>query len=497
MNMKNPYKLVEKVNTAVNLYLSNYIQNEEFMIASAEEQKKINDCFKNFSKEFDTHQKILYGFNEDLLKILESLISENSKNSMKIKELESKIAELNASIESNNILLNSSSKMCKAKFKLLNDSVDKSISSSSDLINGGFADIKSEVKSLNDSVDKSISSNTDLINTGLYNQNNFNNNYSKKIDDIRFLLDSQLDINKNLKQAVDLFILNYNECKKCFFNDKENILKEFLDTDELFRVCFFNNIQFLSYSPSENRILLKTNSGVILSTNNRFYTIKEVIAFDGYSVPQLYQFDDFVVFDIGMNRAYASLRFAEFDNCSAVYGFEIDETTFDKAMDNINFNPDLSKKIHPFNFGLSNENKEAILYYLDGSDGVNTIQKDFTDIQYEFKDNKDKINSKKVAVKNATDVIENIIENENISSKIVLKIDTEGSEYDIVDNLIESGLIYKMDLIIGEGHKFNDRNLADDLLNCGFKKIEFKEKRIVYNFAFIKDEYYDMWPLSE
>ena len=246
----------------------------------------------------------------------------------------------------------------------------------------------------------------------------------------------------------------------------------------------------------ENKILLKTKEGIILSTNNRFYTIKEVIGFDGYSVPQLFQFDDFVVFDIGMNRAYASLRFAEFNNCSAVYGFEIDEDTYNKAIYNMNLNLDLSKKITPYNFGLSNSDEEVELYYIEGADGVNTVESDLVKIQYEMKDNPDKIKTKSVKVKKTSEVIENIIKSEKINSKIVLKIDTEGSEYNIIDDLIESGLIYKMDLILGEGHKFNDRNLSKELSKLGFKEIERKDHKIVYSFAFVKEEFYDIWPLK-
>ena len=296
---------------------------------------------------------------------------------------------------------------------------------------------------------------------------------------------------------MQLFTQNYEDCKQYFFNDNEPLLKQHLDTDELFRLCYFNNIQFLSYSPSENKILLKTKEGIILGTNNRFYTIKEVIGFDGYSVPHLYQFDDFVVFDIGMNRAYATLRFAEFDNCSAVYGFEIDTDTYNKAIYNIKLNPELSKKITPYNIGLSNENKTTELYYLEGADGLNTLESEFVNIQYELRDNKDKIQTKNVKVKKASEVLGEIIEKENISSKIVLKIDTEGSEYNILDDLVESGLIDKIDLILGEGHNFNDRNIAKELEDIGFKEIENKDNQIVYNFSFVRNSYYNIWPLRE
>lgn len=319
----------------------------------------------------------------------------------------------------------------------------------------------------------------------------------KQIEKENSIQDNTKLIYESNKNIINLFKKFYSDCKRYFFNGKEDLLKEYLNTDELFRMCYFNDMQFVSYSPSENKILLKTKEGIILATNNRFYTIKEVIGLDGYSVPQLYHFDDFVVFDIGMNRAYASLRFANFDNCSAVYGFEIDEETFNKAVYNINLNPHLSKKIKPYNFGLSNNYDNVKLFYLKGCDGVSTIESELIDVLFALKRNKNKIQTKNVEVKKASDVISNIIDIENITSKIVLKIDTEGSEYKIMEDIINSDLINKIDLILGEGHKFGDNNIGDDLLKYGFKKIEREEYPASYNFAYVKNKFYDEWPLKE
>ena len=327
--------------------------------------------------------------------------------------------------------------------------------------------------------------------------NNFRNETLQNQNIFKSMLDNNFDVTQDLNVAVNLFIQNYSECKRYFFNDNENILKKYLDTDDLFRLCYFNNIKFVSFSPSENIILLKSNEGIIFATNNRFTTLKGVIGFDEYSVPQLYQFDDFVVFDIGMNRAYASLRFANFENCSKIYGFEIDEQTYQKALYNINLNPKLSKKIVSFNFGLSNKEDTLKLYYLEGSDGLSTIKKEFTHVQDEFKMNANKIKYKLVNVKKTSEIINNILEKDNIDSKIVLKIDTEGSEYDIIDDLIDSNLISKIDLILGEGHIFNNRTFSKELVNKGFKEIERKDHNIVYTFAYVREEYHDVWPLKE
>lgn len=302
---------------------------------------------------------------------------------------------------------------------------------------------------------------------------------------------------KNSDSKISIFTDNFSEFKRYFFKDEEENLKKFLNTEDLFKLCYFNDIEFLSFSPAENKLLLKDKFGTILATNNRYYNILEVIAYDSYSVPQLYEFDDFVVFDIGMNRGYSSLRFAEFDNCSMVYGFEIDDVTYDKAVYHKKLNPQLADKLKLHNFGISNKNSKEELYFLKGADTLSTLEPDFVDIEFQLKAAKDKVETKLVEVRRASEVIEHIIERDNIKSKIVLKIDTEGSEYKIIDDLIQSNTINEVDLILGEGHKFCDEDIGLKLENAGFKLIKRTDFDIVYNFAYVKGEYFDKWLLKD
>ena len=524
LSMKNPYKLIEKANNAFNLYLDQYNEIEENMVSSKEEISEIMMFLDSFLEQYNFHQDkfhsihnkfldlLQYLINEDTInkKLINSLelqineLSKNSKNNHKNiidainesnishanqrKELDVIFADINDLILNNRNLIGVESEKQLGEIRALSQSVSDGFVGSRNFLSVESEKQLAEIRALGESVSDGFSGSNELIISNSRNQLN-------ELQYIKLELDKLGDINNDLNHAVKLYVDNYNECKRCFFNDNENLLKKYLNTDDLFRICYFNNIKFLSYSPSENKILLQTKDGIIIATNNRFYTIKEVIGFDGYSVPQLYQFDDFIVFDIGMNRAYASLRFALFENCSKVYGFEIDEDTYNKAIYNINLNPFLSNKIIPFNMGLSNKNEIVDLYYLDGADGINTVEEDLVDIQYEMKENKNQIKTKKVEVKKTSEVIGEFIK-DNVDSKIVLKIDTEGSEYDIIDDLIESNLIFKIDLIVGEGHRFNDRDLASELSSIGFKEIENKDNNIVYNFAFVKEEFYEIWPLK-
>ena len=336
--------------------------------------------------------------------------------------------------------------------------------------------------------DENISKITQLIkldNDNLKKQiSNLNNNILEKNDVLQ----------SDLKKLVELQDLNYKDSRRYFFNGYEDDLKEFLDTDFLFNLCYFNNIEFLSYSPQENRMILKTDDNIVLSTNNHIWTLMEINGLNEYIIPQLFYFDDFVVFDIGMNRAYASLKFANLDNCSKVYGFEIDEFTYGIALDNIKLNPRLKNKIKTFNFGLSDEIDTVDLYYIDGYDGLNTMIEEFTKVQPVLDHFEEEIKVKQAEVKIASEVISDIIKTDEIKAKKILKIDTEGAEYKIISDLLKSGLLSQMDVILGEGHNVSENNFTDELLNLDFVPVKLDIDEATYTFAYVKKEYFKFWP---
>lgn len=493
MDFKNPYNFIEKANVSFNLYLKMHDKLEKFIESYKTDQQKRDELLTSFLKNYQEDYEKSLEKQEKIELMVEKLLNVNYEINDYLNQLKKsnfEIAENIKKLETNNSFLVDS----VADFRESSDVLFDDLKVKQDVLDNSVCNTIQDIKIAIDETKKDI---VDELSKK-------SNSFYEKEESIKKFMNNQIDFNNNLKQAFDLFNYHYEDCKRYFFNNQEDVLKKYLDTDELFRMCYFNNIKFLSYSPAENRILLKTKEGIILGTNNRFYTIKEVIAFDGYSIPQLYQFDDFVVFDIGMNRGYSVLRFANFDSCSSVYGFEIDEDTYKLAIDNLNFNPILRNKIVTYNFGLSDKEENVNLFYLDGCDGLTTTIESFTNVQSEFRENKNKIKVKMGKVKKATDVIFDIIEKENITSKIVLKIDTEGSEYKIIADLINSGLIKKFDVIIGEGHKFSDDEIGDNLLKFGFEKIEkniYSETKNIYSetysFCYVKKEHFKVWPLKD
>ena len=507
MSIKNPYKFIEKANGTFNSYLEEYPEIKNYMISSSKEHKEFKELFISFIEEYHNNQENLININFKVLNFFENLIeSVNNTNSL-IKELETKINDLvnenksdkknmetlidNLSSEFNNSLNLSFVDLTNLLGVIENtvvsgfDEVGRNRVEDNDLVSGRFVDLSKDLGVIKDSV---VSGFDEVGRNRVEDKELFGN----KLDDINIFIKNN---NEEFKRSSEIIENHYNNCRKYFFNGREDELKKITNTDLLFNFCYFNDIKLISYSPEENNLLLKTSEGIILSTNNHIFTIMELYGLNEYMVPILYNLEEFVVFDIGMNRAYATLKFANFNNCSKVYGFEIDDLTYSMALENISLNPHLSRKIQTFNFGLSDKDDIVDLYSYVGYDGLNTMIYEFLESNSALNEYIDQVDVKKVKVKKASKVISEILTENKIESNIVLKIDTEGAEYKIIGDLISSGLIEEIDVIIGEGHIFSEDDFKEDLLNLGFKIVQFKMSKATYNFAFVKEKHFNMWPL--
>lgn len=459
--------------------------------------EKIKNKLINSSNSYNYYKTNFLKINDELtekdnnLKILENELSKKESEintaNYRLDKMFSFDLLLEEKLSSNNNLINEILNN-QNNLKLNLNNYHEDITSSNNMQNNALNKIEKILSQNNTNTNNKYENIIEIINK----EKTELNGIISKLDEIIIEQDKNHITFKNKLNIIEEY---YNNCRKYFFKGQEQILKQNMDTTFLFNFCYFNNIEFVSYSPGENLMLLKTKNNIIIGTNNHLWTIMEIYALNEYMIPILYAFDEFVVFDIGMNRAYATLNFASMDNCSLVYGFEIDEFVYSKALDNISLNPELSKKIKAFNFGLSDEEGIVDLYWYDGFDGVNTMMDEFIEVSPVLQNYKDKLHVKSAQVKKASRIISDIISKDKIESKIVLKIDTEGAEYNIINDLIQSNTLNKIDVILGEGHLFGNNDFKEDLLNAGFKIVNFDVSEATYNFAFIKEEYFKYWPL--
>ncbi len=236
-------------------------------------------------------------------------------------------------------------------------------------------------------------------------------------------------------------VLAIDEEKVAFFHNYEQLVKS-KHYHRLYRD--FKNVGKLSFYDSEqDKIYLKTNNNIFITTDKYYAIVLEIFVHEVYSLPPYVSETDFVVFDMGMNRAYTSLYFADMPHCQHVYAWEIDTKTYSFAQENLQLNVHLSNKITSYNFGLWNDDEEIDLGS-DGIDGHSAIS--------DVKQTNTMQTFSRVKVKNASKELSNIFKSIDNKFSKVLKIDVEGSEYVIFENLYKNNILQQFDLIIGEYH---------------------------------------------
>lgn len=163
-----------------------------------------------------------------------------------------------------------------------------------------------------------------------------------------------------------------------------------------------------------------------------------------------------VVVDIGMNIGLASLYFANMDNVEMVYGYEPFPQTYQTALNNIGMNDSgIQSKITPYNYGLTD--KEQTIEVLYDSKYTTNMRIDGGE---RLHGDEEKVVQIRTLI--ASDVIGNIME-KHTDAKIVLKVDCEGSEYSIFENLCASEVLDKIYMILMETHDGRENEIKPEL----------------------------------
>ena len=206
----------------------------------------------------------------------------------------------------------------------------------------------------------------------------------------------------------------------------------------------------------ENGFISDINGVKILQKyHTDFDFVPEVFYYNTYYLDMGYE--ETVVIDVGMNIGIASLWFASKKEVVKVYGFEPFRDTYAQAIDNINLNSDeIRGKIKTFNFGLTDKNEVKKI-------AVSAEESGYRDVFTPASDE----NSVEIECKDAGEIVGKIIA-DNSGKKIILKVDTEGSEYVIFDSLQKKDCFGKIDAILMEYHNGADC-LIETLKKYGYK----------------------------
>lgn len=175
-----------------------------------------------------------------------------------------------------------------------------------------------------------------------------------------------------------------------------------------------------------------------------------------------------IVIDVGMNIGDAVLYFLNDEKVEKVYAFEPFKETFMIAQNNLRQYLDDSERIEIFQYGISNENSSRIIEFnRDMSCGQSSIAS-VRDKAYKWYQEtglvkSDNEESEIIEVKDAVEVFLPIIQ-KHTDCNIILKIDCEGEEYAIFQELLQAGLLSKIDFIMLEWH-YKGKEILLDYLN--------------------------------
>jgi FkbM family methyltransferase len=206
----------------------------------------------------------------------------------------------------------------------------------------------------------------------------------------------------------------------------------------------------------DNNLVVIQGNGLRITGKalNTIWTGKDILCNGSYD---FHINGNFIMIDVGLNVGIAALAVARKEAATKIYGYEPFSPTFDQALDNIRQNPELSHKIEIFNVGLGNEDMLLDINYnakLPGA--MSSVRNRFPYSGH----------IERIEIKKASGIISGIIERH--SEHIFLKIDCEGAEYGIIEDLNEADLLRYISIICLEWHFKSPESLIEILKNNGF-----------------------------
>lgn len=248
----------------------------------------------------------------------------------------------------------------------------------------------------------------------------------------------------------------------------------------------YHNIEIIHDDKKNGELFLRKNNINLISNSQYCYILKEIFCDHIYFINPIYLVrDSYSVIDFGMNRGYASLYFAEQHWCNNIISVEMVPNTFKFAKRNFRMNPELAKKITAFNCGLADENGQLPIYSLPHRDGISSMSLEFLSKYAPEEVDRKSYRTEVCTIKKASEFTKEVAH--LTQDNVILKIDVEGAEYSIINDLINNNPIFfdNIDIIIGELH-LGMKNIDKKLSSLGYDLVEHKQSGETCDVLFIK-----------
>jgi len=257
-----------------------------------------------------------------------------------------------------------------------------------------------------------------------------------------------MKILNTLRLAWRSNVLFVEEAKRTFFRRNEKLINN-PKWDYLFRASHKQGVEVVFFDSEKDLVYLKKDDILVVSSDD-YGNFIEILVDKVYMLPPQLN-DNFCVFDMGMNRGYVSLFFANNPNCVKVIGFELDKGVYEKALQNFTLNKSLSNKIKSYNFGLWNADEELdiLTSETDTYTSIMSCVDESSHLTTKMQTQKCK-KTVKASVKKSSNILAPMFQ--EINEKKILKIDIEGAEYIVFEDLYNHNLLQQFDMIVGEVH---------------------------------------------
>ncbi|HEX8041793.1 MAG TPA: FkbM family methyltransferase [Chryseosolibacter sp.] len=221
-----------------------------------------------------------------------------------------------------------------------------------------------------------------------------------------------------------------------------------------------SSLKAAKFSVSEKLFLIDMG-GIVLNptTAEELFIIHEIFVRGAYNFDLP---DRCVAIDIGMNVGIASLFFASRSTVDKVFAFEPLRPTFQQAKVNFGLNKSLSDKIQAVNYGLGDQSGELTVDY-DYSNKGQIGVRGTTFVRSTLQ----QVEKQLIVIREASLEVKRIL-SQHAGQVFILKVDCEGSEYPILQDLFRHGLLSRFRMVFIEWHEQGPEPLITLLRESGF-----------------------------